>query len=230
MANRVKSAAILMFCGFAGSICAEDPPVVKPLLLDPVEDRYSTQVGKAEADFQKVKKTAGDARVKAYKDRLTEVTKAGDFDKAVALKARLVELEKDSEVEGVKAKRPRPKETVKFDKHSYALIRESVTWNVAKRRCEEMGGNLVCLETAREAEFISQLCGTNTAWLGASNEEGEHEWRWVSGTPLQPSDAWVLNDSKTEPQKACGLTYWSNKQFDDVALNLRLSYVCEWDR
>lgn len=80
---------------------AADP---SPFVLPSVEDKYASAastaeavVAKAEAEAAKLRKAAAEIRLKAYKDRLAEVTKSGDFDKALAVKARIEELEKELE-------------------------------------------------------------------------------------------------------------------------------------
>jgi hypothetical protein len=90
----------LVLCSacLVGTVHADDAP----FLLDSVEKKFTSdvakaqaEVGRAEADLAKAKKAASAARLKAYQDRLTEVTKAADLDKAQAVKARIDELEKD---------------------------------------------------------------------------------------------------------------------------------------
>ena len=85
-------------------LLAEDPSnpsAVTPALLQSVEERYASEVAKAdavlakaEAEVAKQKKLAAEIRLKAYKEKLSEITKTGDFDKAIKIKARIVELEK----------------------------------------------------------------------------------------------------------------------------------------
>lgn len=217
---------------------ADDPqpatPAPAPFILQSVEETYSStiakaeaEVAKAEAEVAKARKAAGAIRLKAYKDRLVEVTKTGDFEKAQAVKTRIEQLEKDPESELEKPtkapKRPRPKDTVKFGGHTYALIKEPATWHVAKRRCEEMGGHLACLETSKEAEFVATLCGDEKSWVGATDEETEGKWLWVNGShaPLPPNG--VNGDN--------GLSHclvWFEGKWHDATSGMRFAYVCEW--
>ena len=162
-------------------------PEIAPFLLPSVEEKFASEAAKADAatakaeqEATKAKKAAAEIRLKAYKDKLAEITKTGDFDKAQQVKARITQLENEPEGESHKpekpTKRPRPKDTVKFGGHTYALIKEPATWHVAKLRCEEMGGHLVCIESDKEAEFVSDLCAKGSYWLGASDEEQEGAW------------------------------------------------------
>jgi hypothetical protein len=227
----------LLFAGLLGVAIAQDstPPVtptvpsVQPFLLQSVEDKYSaesakgdTAVAKAETEAAKLRKIAGDARLKAYRDKLAEATKAGDFDKAVAIKARITELE--SEPEAGPQKRPRPKDVVKFNGHSYALIKEPATWHVAKQRCEDMGGHLVCVETAAEENFVKSFCGQENVWVGGSDEDVEGEWRWCAGN--SPVRVKINSDNGSSEHH---LSLFKGEWHDGPSGH-RHHYVCEWDR
>lgn len=213
---------------------AEEPPAapaVTPFVLQPAEDKYSTEVAKAEAllakaeaELAKARKIAGETRLKAYKARLVEVTKSGDFDKAVAIKARIEQLEKEPEGEPSKpGKRARPKELIRFGGNSYALIKEPATWHVAKHRCEEMGGHLVCIETAVEEQFIKNLCGKLSVWVGASDEETEGQWVWChKQTPVRLT--LKLDNLAADHHLALFETEWYDGQSGH-----RYAYVCEWE-
>lgn len=232
------------------SPASDDPSAPPPFLLQSVEEAYSGEVAKAdaaiskaEADAVKARKAAAAVRLKAYKDRLVEVTKSGDFDKALAVKARVDQLEKEPEVEvekpvnsaaesngSEKTKRPRPKDTVRFNGHTYALIRaDKVTWYVAKQRCEEMGGHLVILDSVKELEFVAELCRVPkmSAWVGATDEEVEGKWKWVDNSDARFSS----------PHVSRAVQDFENHLIYDYSLNDlnvigsgRFAYVCEWNR
>ncbi|MBS0207070.1 MAG: hypothetical protein JSS49_29690 [Planctomycetes bacterium] len=209
---------------------AADP---SPFVLPSVEDKYASAastadavVAKAEAEAAKLRKAAAEIRLKAYRDRLAEVTKSGDFDKALAVKTRVEELEKESEGVATKQpKRPRPKETVRFQGHTYALIKENVTWHVAKQRCEEMGGHLVCITSVKEDAFISSLCGNLLTSIGASDEASEGDWINVDGSMPVLSSPLLDNHGGLEHW-----LMWDGSRFVDWHAGGRSSYVCEWDR
>jgi hypothetical protein len=221
---------------------ADDPPATPQpqapaFVLQSVEDKYQSEatkadalVTKAEGEASKLKKAAADIRLKAYKDRLVEVTKTGDFEKASAVKARIEQLEKDPEAQVAtsdKTKRPRPKDTVKFGGHTYALIKEPATWHVAKQRCEEMGGHLVMIETPQEEAFTVKLCESMVAWVGASDEDTEGAFRWIDGSMVQLSALECDNYRGVQNHIAY---YPPNKRFEDFESDGRLRYVCEWSR
>ncbi len=223
----------------ASSLAADDKPSVTPVLIQSAEEKYSSEcnkadalVSKAEAEGAKARKAAGDVRLKAYKDRLVEVTKAGDFDKAVAVKARIEQLERELNVEPEKPmKRPRPKETIKFQGHAYALIKDPATWHVAQHRCEEMGGHLVTVESNAELEFILGITQANNteAWIGGTDEVTEGVWKWVTGAtiPKEMVSAFRI-DNHQDMQHA--LAAGGSKNIEDNFQCLRRVFICEWDR
>jgi len=189
-------------------------------VIPAAEEKFAADVAKAENDLAKVKQAASAARLKVYKDKLSEATKAGDFDKATQIKARIESLE--SEPDAKAHKRPRPKNAVRFDGHAYALIKEPATWHVAKQRCEEMGGHLVCIGNQAEAEFLLKLCGDESAWVGASDEETEGQWKWINGDPV--SMRFDVNNQ--EGFDHC-MVIWQ-RHFADGTAGRRYGYICEW--
>lgn len=70
----------------------QDDPFIKK-----AESTFEAEMKAAEIAFAKATQKARDARLDAYRDQLKAFTKAGDFDKAVACKAALSELEKEVE-------------------------------------------------------------------------------------------------------------------------------------
>lgn len=91
------------------------------------------------------------------------------------------------------------------DGHKYKFLRESLSWDNAKKRCEDLGGHLLALETRAEHDFISQWVkngfatnkdqfgGGASVWMGAKEVEvkpGQSEWKWITGQPFTFS-AWA---------------------------------------
>ncbi|HEY4263367.1 MAG TPA: C-type lectin domain-containing protein [Schlesneria sp.] len=211
-------------------------PEIAPFLIPSVEEKFGSEAAKADAatakaeqEATKAKKAASEVRLKAYKDKLAEITKTGDFDKAQQVKARITQLENEPEGESHKpekpTKRPRPKDTVKFGGHTYALIKEPATWHVAKHKCEEMGGHLVCLESLKEAEFVASLCKSTVAWIGATDEVEEGKWRWVNGSdaPMPPNA--INGDNGLSHSLCC-----DKGVLNDGSAGERFGFICEWER
>jgi hypothetical protein len=191
--------------------------------LDMAEAAYKTAVEKADnARFFALQKATAD-RVKVLKQAMAEATKSGDLDGGVKLKELIASVES-----GVV--KTRPKNLVKFGGHFYAFIPDKVTWHVAKKLCEDLGGHLVDIETPEEEQFVMQLCGmhTQSAWLGATDEEVEDQWHWTNGTALtnEQIPRWNLTNEGGKEHHLC---YWQNS-FGDGTAGTRLPYICEWDK
>lgn len=196
--------------------------------LDTTDAAYKTAVSKADnARFYAVQKASGD-RVKALKQLQTEATKAGDLDGATEIKGRIAAAESEGSI------RSKPNDLVKFAGHEYAIIDEKLTFYRAKRRCEEMGGHLVAIETLPEQEFVLSLCRARNqrigCWIGVTNEDGHEKWVWVTGTTAAQAATWRQDDADLNAH-AHAMIYWpATDGFDDANLGTRMGYVCEWDK
>lgn len=125
--------------------------------------------------------------------------------------------------------KPPPPDALKFEKHSYALVADAVPWHVAKRRCELMGGHLVMLESAGEANFVVASFGKAQFWVGAGDFETEGDHVWLDGSPFQAFDYVARLDNDNGSQHAI---FWSlrDQRWDDGDEGFPIGFVCEWDR
>lgn len=220
------SVVCVLWCG--ALVCGDEPKPTEPKpisapAIQSAEKRFAEEIARADEAYKKARRVAAESRLKVHRDRLAELTKKGDFDGATALKARITELE----TVHADAVRPRPKDVVRFDGHSYALIKEPATWHVAKRRCEEMGGHLVTFESPKEAAFVARLCadGDADAWIGASDEEEEGRIRWITGAEMNLKiQADNANGHEHHIQWLARIADWN-----DNPAGMRCRFVCEWD-
>lgn len=188
--------------------------------LNDADNNFQQAVNKADGIRQLAVQRASIDRLRVLKQCLADITKAGDFEAAAAVKARVEAAEQAGAV------RPRPKDAVKFGGHSYALIEDGATWHVAKRRCESMDGYLMVLDAPVELELLTQLCKTKDAWLGCSDEEEEGVWMWINGVPADSSEFTLDNHGGIEH----GLIWTGNlKRPSDQTMDRRHPYVCEWN-
>jgi len=169
--------SLLLVFGVMGTLSAialaNDPPKPpKPAAevdatCKKADETVTDALRRADEISERTKREAAVVRYRTYKAQLALATKAGDFDRATAIKAAIDLMEADPD-----GYRPKPKDVVQFEGHSYALIRDAATWHVAMARCEQMGGHLACLETPKEAAFITNLSylAKVYAWLGCSDE------------------------------------------------------------
>ena len=71
-----------------------------------------------------------------------------------------------------------------LDGHRYFLFDEVVTWKEAKKLCEQTGGALATVNGWPEQAVLQSLIQAGELehyWIGASDEEAEGAWSWVTG-------------------------------------------------
>lgn len=212
--------SVLVPIVIASTVLAADLSEKWSKRLESADAVYQQAIQKADnTRFYAVQKATQD-RVKLLKTALTDATKAGDFEAATEIKSRLAAAETAGGV------RPKPKNTVKFGGHEYALIEEKATWHVAKRRCEEMGGHLAVIETPAENDGLLAMCkaGGFSAWLGATDEVTEDKWVWLTGKPVGIS---FHHDNSYESEHY--LVFWPPSGGWDDNGSARHGFLCEWD-
>ena len=105
---------------------------------------------------------------------------------------------------------------------SYALINGSYTWQEARDDAISRGGHLATVTSSSEWNAIVELWETvppNIYWLGASDEEQEGVWKWVTGenwTVEFWDDINPNNDGGEENmltiERADGIPYWNDTE------------------
>ena len=114
--------------------------------------------------------------------------------------------------------------------HRYLAVVVPVTWQQAKTACEELGGHLVCIETAEEMAFVRKLTGgAIPLWVGATDLHRQGDWRWLNGKQVD-SRLWVRGVPSHRHQRHVGINWRGrqglfNMRADDG--NMR-GFICEW--
>lgn len=71
------------------------------------------------------------------------------------------------------------------DGHRYQIFDTSMYWTDAKAYCESLGGHLVTIVDEEEKNFVENFIAQNGKkkiyWYGATDEEEEGNWKWVTG-------------------------------------------------
>jgi thiol-disulfide isomerase/thioredoxin len=137
--------------------------------------------------------------------------------------------------------------------HDYQRIDVPMTWQEAKEYCERHGGHLATATSAAENQFIYENFGRDhVCWLGATDEENEGAWKWVTGEPWdyenwhegEPSnnDAdggvenyLILGNSQSVVVDGASYFYsfeekWNDQNATGNYHGTSIAYpVCEWD-
>jgi hypothetical protein len=130
--------------------------------------------------------------------------------------------------QGIQAKR-HPKDAVEFKGHWYKFFDVPMPWHVAKQKCEEMGGMLACVETKEKHSFITNLCANRTAWVGATDEQKEGDWRWVNGAPIRFS-AWLPGEPSNYHGYENVIAIEKGGGWNDEPSDYRMAFICEWEK
>ncbi|XP_052761891.1 CD209 antigen-like protein E [Mya arenaria] len=73
-----------------------------------------------------------------------------------------------------------------YKNSSYFYSTEDLTWYDARDSCLEMGATLAVITDEAEDDFVGDLIGGSYyTWLGATDEDLEGSWRWVTGAELK---------------------------------------------
>ena len=143
---------------------------------------------------------------------------------------------------------PTPEPTPTPAVPKYEIFLENVTWEQAKKLCEDKGGHLATVRSDEQLEEIitlAQSAGAQFVWLGAYRASNAH-WYYVTGDALtytkwdknEPSAVdmdgtkedylllwyrkntatWCYNDMRNDPISVARATYSG-----------KLAYVCEFN-
>lgn len=133
-----------------------------------------------------------------------------------------------------------PKDAVVFKQHSYKFFPDVLDWRQAKIRCEELGGHLPIVETDEENSFLNSLAEKSITnhgewdaiWLGATDEQQEGEWKWVSGQPLAFTKWFDQQPNNKQNEEHYMILYLKASSWCDQPLVSTLhnpNFICEWD-
>lgn len=215
--------SVIVPCLLVSSLLAAELAEKWTKRLDSADGNYREAVQKADnIRFYAVQKASAE-RIRLLKSAMMDATKAGDLDAANEIKAKLTAAESSGGI------RPKPKNLVKFGGHEYAIVDQKVTWHVAKRMCEEMGGHLAIINSSQEDAFTLDLCRGDATWIGATDEEEEGAWVWVDGTRIdeQLKSTMRLKDITAEQHH---LSYWPDaKGWENGRAGYRARFLCEWE-
>lgn len=119
---------------------------------------------------------------------------------------------------------------VRFQESRYLIILSPVTWTEAKKKCENMGGHLACIETENEREFLKDMiifpC---QLWVGATDKHKEGDWRWMNRIPVN-KDFWRGREPNGGGKENYA-RFWGGKIIDapNSTKGGLVGFICEWD-
>ncbi|NLB61037.1 MAG: hypothetical protein GX802_01215 [Clostridiales bacterium] len=128
-----------------------------------------------------------------------------------------------------------PVDTIAANGSIYALYDNSLTWYESKAVCESMGGHLVTITSAEEQAVIEKLLKSseNTVyyWMGATDEESEGTWTWITGEPFDYSNWEVSEPNNYQGIEHYGMIYRLNGKWNDYqnqgSVYPSFGFICE---
>lgn len=128
-----------------------------------------------------------------------------------------------------------PSGATQYKGHTYYVYQGVVTWKKAKALCEAKGGHLVTITSSAENNFVKELvneANIGFCWLGATDEEKEGTWKWVTGESFKFTD-WYSGQPDDYGTGEDYLSTYYGTQWNDYSNDsdggVVKGYVCEWD-
>ena len=128
----------------------------------------------------------------------------------------------------------KPAAEITYGNKVYRFYTAGIPYALAERYCEELGGNLVKIESEEKNNVIAQKVKelNKTFYIGASDEKEEGKFVWRDGSAVT-----YTNWSQNEPNNAadCGgenyvQMYANGKWNDYIGQNVDIGFIGEFDK
>lgn len=195
----------------------------------------------AEKKVQKAREIYDNANAKALEGFQREIEK---IKPAVNVEEVVRQFQQEAIVAldaNAKAPAPPPPDNniVVFNGHRYRLVEEHLSWDDAKKRCEEMGGHLLVIDDRNEQEFIQSALrkfreanqklpeGTDV-WMGLYKNK-EKKWMAVTGKEQVYTKWYVLEprDWFTHTRFSIVHESWIT---GEPTRKEKTFFICEWEQ
>jgi hypothetical protein len=114
--------------------------------------------------------------------------------------------------------------------HTYQLVSGSFTWRQANEDAERRGGHLATFTSQAEYNYVRSLgLPLPTAyWIGATDEQSEGTWRWVTGEPWGYS-SWASGEPNNQGDEDYLAASGSTHFWNDWGTGSLSAYLLETD-
>lgn len=119
-----------------------------------------------------------------------------------------------------------------YNKHTYAMYDVETNWKDAKAACEMLGGHLVVITDTKENSVVVELAKTGTMekgyLFGATDEEKEGTWKWVTGESFS-YNSWGSSEPSGGSEHY--LEYYLPKSYwnDTTISSTGRGFICEFE-
>ncbi|XP_028713212.1 CD209 antigen-like protein D [Peromyscus leucopus] len=123
---------------------------------------------------------------------------------------------------------PCPRDWVFFHRSCYFFSKSQRNWHNSITACQEVGAQLVIIETDEEQTFLQQTSkAKGPTWMGLSDVHNEATWHWVDGSPLSPSfvQYWNKGEPNNVGDEDCA--EFSRDGWNDIKCDTLNFWICK---
>lgn len=130
-----------------------------------------------------------------------------------------------------------PVKTVEYNDNKYEFYNNCISWELAKKICEQKGGHLVTIQNLSENNMIHDninTLGLPEYWIGLADREKEGKYTWTNNESVL-----YLNWEKNQPDNDKGIEnycniYSSSGKWNDLpnyapTILKNCGFICEYD-
>ncbi|XP_076779878.1 CD209 antigen-like protein D isoform X1 [Arvicanthis niloticus] len=123
---------------------------------------------------------------------------------------------------------PCPRDWTFFNRSCYFFSKSKRNWHNSIIACQELGAQLVIIETDEEQTFLQQTSkARGPTWMGLSDLHNEATWHWVDGSPLSPSftQYWNKGEPNNVGDEDCA--EFSGDGWNDLRCDILSFWICK---
>jgi len=120
-----------------------------------------------------------------------------------------------------------PNDAAEWKGHRYKLYDVKLTTQQATRRCQELGGHLVRIDTDEERVFVQKMLDNSAVWIDGSDAQQEGVWRYSDGQIMRYFE-WTADGANNAHGGQHYLSFGSTGKMWDGSSDIRMPFICEW--
>ncbi|XDV12798.1 hypothetical protein PO909_001373 [Leuciscus waleckii] len=131
-----------------------------------------------------------------------------------------------------------PEKWVQDKGRFYVFSNDTMDWDNSRKRCQDLGGDLVIINSSEEQEFLAQQTVISKAsvlhWIGLTDRQTEGTWLWVDNTPLNSNLSWWIfppdnYDTHDPLGEDCAVLngYLRGEKWGDISCLKKERSICE---
>ncbi|XP_008576287.1 PREDICTED: C-type lectin domain family 7 member A isoform X2 [Galeopterus variegatus] len=124
---------------------------------------------------------------------------------------------------------PCPPNWITHEKSCYLFSTSLDSWNSSKRRCSQLGSNLLKIDSLKELEFIGRQVSSqpdNSFWIGLSHPQTEGPWLWEDGSTVS-SKLFQIRSTATQENSSHNCAWIHVSIIFDQLCNVSSYSICE---